>query len=140
MEENERAIRRIKEHPILGVGFVDLLSKEKRWFFSGGWFGSSVESLHNSVLDILLRLGLVGFIPFLWISALFLLRGFRNWKKINDPFLQAICIGFTVSYVGTFFSGIFDPFFNCWRGVIAIATMWGTNEAIYRVEGIEDKR
>jgi O-antigen ligase len=137
------------KYPILGIGLGTRYKPVKRLllraspsdpqstvtsYFLGGLM------LHNSFLDIPLRFGLVGFIAFLWISAVFLVRGFRNWRKIKDPFFRAVCIGYTVSYVGTLITSNVDPFLTEWRGVIGIAIMWGTNEAIYRLEGIENKK
>jgi len=99
-----------------------------------------IPILHNSFLDIILRLGLVGFVPYIWLTATCLIRGFRNWKNVQDPFLKVLCIGLTVGYVGIFINALTDPIFLSPRGIIPISIIWGVNEVIYRVEGIEDKR
>jgi O-antigen ligase len=147
--ENEFAFKKIMKYPILGIGLGTRYKPVKRLLLGASpsdpqsivtsYFLGGIM-LHNSFLNIPLRFGLVGFIAFLWISAVFLVRGFRNWRKIKDPFFRAVCIGYTVSYVGTLITSNVDPFLTEWRGVIGIAIMWGTNEAIYRLEGIENKK
>jgi hypothetical protein len=87
-----------------------------------------------------MRLGLVGSVPFIWLTVSCLIRGFRNWKKVQDPFLRVLCIGLTVGYVGILMNALFDPLFLNSRGAISIPIIWGINEVIYRVEGIEEKR
>ena len=99
-----------------------------------------IHGLHCGLLEIVLRLGLVGFVPFIWLTALCLIRGFRNWEKVQDPFLRVLCIGLTVSYVGILITSLLESVFLSWRGSIAIPIIWGINEVIYRLEGIEDKR
>lgn len=147
--ENDFAFKTIMEYPILGIGLGTSYLPGKRLRFRasrtdsesiGGSHFRVGLMIHNSFLDIPLRFGLVGFISFLWISALFLMRGFRNWRKIKDHFFRAVCIGYTVSYVGTLITSNVDPFLTGWRGVMGVAIMWGTNEVIYKVEGIGDKR
>jgi cell division protein FtsW (lipid II flippase) len=85
-------------------------------------------------------LGLVGSVPFIWLTASCLIRGFRNWKKVQDPFLRVLSIGLTVSYVGILMNAltVLNPL-TPW-GSIPIPIIWGINEVIYRVEGIEEKR
>lgn len=145
--ENELAFMTFLKSPIWGIGFGKSYGQKKGVFMRHWWdvFSQSKKiaatgEIHNSLLVILMRTGLLGSISFVWISVLFLMRGFRNWKKINDPFLRAICIGFTVSYIGTLISSTVEPFLNSWRGIVGSAILWGTNEVIYRVEGIEDNK
>jgi O-antigen ligase len=97
-------------------------------------------TFHNSILDLVLRLGLVGFVPFIWLTASFLIRGFRNWKKVQDPFLRVLSIGLTASYVGILINALTNPILLSGWGTIPIAIIWGINEVIYRLEGIEEKR
>lgn len=140
--ENQVAWENILTYPIFGVGWGPSIHMNKLPKIWAGWFvlKRTYLSIHNSILDLLMHLGLVGFSLYAWVSLLFLLRGFRNWKKIKDPFLQAVCISFTVGYVGIIVNSFVEPFFHIWRGIIPISILWGTNEAIYKVEGIEGKK
>ncbi|MCX5885187.1 MAG: O-antigen ligase family protein [Proteobacteria bacterium] len=95
---------------------------------------------HNSILDVVMRLGLVGLIPFIWLFALPLIRGFRYWKIVQDPFLRILSIGLTASFVGIFMTALLSPILLTTSGSIPIPIIWGINEVIYRLEGIEEKR
>jgi len=129
--ENEYAFKAFVKHPMLGIGLTAPYRPAKYWFGPRGVWG-----LHSSLLTIPLRFGLVGFIPFLWISVSFLVRGFRKWKKVPDPFFKAVCIGLILSYIGTLLSSVVEGLLCDWRGIIGVAIMWGTNEVIYKVEKI----
>ena len=97
-------------------------------------------TFHNSILDVVMRLGLVGSVPFIWLTASFLIRGFRNWKKVQDPFLRILSLSLTASYVGLLINALINPIlFSAW-GTLPISIIWGVNEVIYRLEGIEEKR
>jgi hypothetical protein len=139
--ELKNKVRRKEEKLKVGEGVKEgetktvTVTREERQLVPQSFFTGM--NIHNSLLNIPLRFGILGSISFLWISVTFLARGFRNWKKIKDPFCRAVCIGYTVSYAGTLLTSTMDPFLTSWRGVIGIALMWGTNEAIYRLEGIE---
>jgi O-antigen ligase len=140
----------------LRVGKTNVLTKpeaqegKKKPVKGWGWWwgiGSPYEIrkiklpvFHNSLLEIVLRLGLVGSVPFIWLTALCLIRGFRYWKIVQDPFLSVLSIGLTVSYVGMYMTALLCPLFFGFGGAISIAIIWGINEVIYRLEGIEEKR
>jgi len=81
-----------------------------------------------------MKMGIIGFVPFLWMSFTFLKRGFLNWSKIDDRFLKCIVIGFTLSYLGLMISNVVAPKFMEWPGIIIIGIILGMNEAIYRVD------
>lgn len=101
---------------------------------------SQSPMFHNAILDAVMRLGLVGSVPFIWLTALGLIRGFRNWEKVQDPFLRILSIGLTVSYLGILINALTSPILLTGAGAIPIAIIWGVNEVIYRLEGIEEKR
>lgn len=99
-----------------------------------------IPVFHNSFFDIIMRFGLVGAIPYYWLTVLTLMRGFRNWKKVKDPFLRILCLGSTVSYAGILLNALTEPLLLNWRGSIPIPLIWAINEVIYRLENVEEKK
>lgn len=79
--ENGYAVDQIITHPILGSGMgstyrpynsrLDTPANNLRWF------------IHNGHLRILLDSGIIGYLAFIVLSMVFLIRGFRNWKNIK---------------------------------------------------------
>ena len=93
--ENEHAVKTIQNNPVFGIGYTRpyrpqlYYPEDKLRHF-----------VHNGYLWILLKLGLAGFIPFLWFSYLFIKRGLGNWEKINNDSHKAIVLGSVVWYLG----------------------------------------
>ncbi|MFX0195703.1 MAG: O-antigen ligase family protein [Candidatus Hodarchaeota archaeon] len=126
--ENRYAWEKIKRYPILGIGLANEFRPKL-------YKKDSPRGLHNAYLYLWLYFGLPGLLLFLWMSALFISRGFKIWKKPDDPFLRAMIIGFSLSYFGMMISNMVAPFFvQSWRLAI-FGTIMGVNEVIYKIEG-----
>ena len=126
-KENRYAVEHIKERPIFGIG---LGSKYRP---GGTWRDDEGTYIHNGYLWILMKTGLIGFLPFMWFYISFLIRGFQNWRQINDAFLKAAFLGFTLSGTGILLAAIVNPLFMEWFAIVIIAVMVGLNESIIRI-------
>jgi hypothetical protein len=100
---------------------------------------TKIPIFHNSLVDLVLRFGLVGTVAYFGLTALCLIRGFRNWKNVQDPFLMTLSLSLTVGYVGMLINALTSPILLSTGGAIPIPIIWGVNEVIYRIEGIEEK-
>ena len=91
-------------------------------------------SVFHTLFNITNTLLLVGFIPFIWLYASFLKRGFTHWLSIREPKLRAVVLGFTLAVLGQAISNIVVPnFFQSWS-LVVFAIAISTNELIYRWE------
>lgn len=127
MRENESAIARIKEHPLLGVGPGGPL--RQAW-----WNGDTLTRyMHNSYLFILADLGVIGFVPFLGFSIVFLLRGFYYGHRLPDPILKGWVLGLTLSYVTLAIASISGPEFMSDHTTPVVGMMLGINEVAIRL-------
>jgi len=96
LKENEVAIPKIKENPILGLGLgAEWRDAWDRWDARNRFQGF----IHNGYLYLLIDMGIVGFLPFLWFSIAHLVIGFFAWYRLQDPILKGLVIGFTLSYL-----------------------------------------
>jgi len=125
--ENQHAWQKIQQYPLLGIGPGNDYRPRVRL---GG--DETTGYMHNTYLFILMDFGLMGFVPFVWFSALFLLRGYRRWATVRDPTLRAIVLGFTLAYVPMLVAGIAAPVFMAWFWTPVVGVMLGINEVIYR--------
>jgi O-antigen ligase len=134
MIENKFAIEEILAHPIFGIGFT----RHYRPQIYGPndnlqWY------LHNGYLWILLKMGILGLIPFLWFSYIFVKRGIKNWQSVEDRFFKAIVLGSVISYLGVALTNFACAYFmENWQTAV-FGLSFGINEVIYRVEGIDSK-
>jgi O-antigen ligase len=128
VEEGKFARLTIQENPWLGVG----PGNDYRPQF---WSGDRLTHyVHNTYLFILVDMGIVGLIPFIWFTVVFLVRGARLGIVIRDRGLRAIALGFTLSYVAVLIVGIVAPVFMEWYWPPVLAIMFGVNEVIYRFD------
>ncbi len=127
LRENTSAILKIQEHPLLGVGPGGRLRYE--W-----WNGDELTRyMHNAYLFILADLGVVGFLPFLWFSVLFLGRGFFFGRKLSDPFLKSWVLAITLSYVALLIASVAGPEFMTQHTTPVIGTLMGISEVAIRL-------
>ena len=123
--ENYYAFEKIKKYPIAGIGLGNSYIYRERWEGDKGTY------IHNGYLWILTQMGLLGFIAFIWLSIYFIVRGFKNWKYVNDPFLKGVSIGFTLSYLALMISNFVSPKFIEWSAIVIIGTLMAINEKIH---------
>jgi O-antigen ligase len=97
---------------------------------TGGLVESHTYFIHNSHLGILLHSGLLGYLGFTWLSLAFLLRGFRNWRKIPNARMRAVVLGFTLVYLAVLIAAGANSVFAHWSWVPVLGIMMGMNEVI----------
>jgi hypothetical protein len=126
--EYEYALPQIASHPLLGLG----LGANYRPFLAGidyeGFDGRYY--IHNGHFWLITKIGLLGYFCFVWVSAVFVIRGLKYWRGVADPELRAIVLGFTLTYVGVLVGSIVNPMFMQWYWTPVIGTMWGVNESV----------
>ncbi|MCP4536929.1 MAG: O-antigen ligase family protein [Chloroflexi bacterium] len=128
--ENEYALKVIKQHPLLGIGPGNNYRPRVRL---GG--DSNTGYMHNAYFFILMDLGLVGFIPFVWFSVLFMVRAYRLWSTIRDKTFMSVALGFCLSYITVLIASTASPMFMDWFWTPVLGVMLGVNEVIYRLNG-----
>ena len=127
LRENEAAMIRIKEHPLLGVGPGGKLRHE--WWLGDGF----TRFMHNSYLFILADLGILGFLPFLWFSVAYLVRGFVFGLTLQDPVLKGWVLGLTLGYIALLIAGAAGAELVGWHTTPVIGVMLGVNEVAIKL-------
>lgn len=63
-------------------------------FFGIGMYPDkySVSGLHNIVLDILLRCGVIGTINYLTMFAILIKKGYYTYKSVKNPYFMMVCV------------------------------------------------
>ncbi len=135
--ETGYAIQSIAQHPLLGIGLGNLyrpFTADDKYHLPEHpgiglrWY------MHNAYLWVWTMMGLMGFMPFIWLYSSFLVRGFTRWHRIGDPKLRAVALGFTLAILGQAISNLVAPnFVQSWI-LIVFAIMLGISELIFRWE------
>ena len=95
----QEGIKQLLKNPILGTGFGKILHVDFRGFTST----VEIRGLHNDFLGILIQLGILGFIPFIFINY-YTIKYFRKLYKLNNPELIALFAFYIATLVGIFFA------------------------------------
>lgn len=130
MIENGYAFSSIVSHPLMGLGVGAIYRPwDPRLDNSGLDFRGYI---HNGYLWVLLQSGLIGFLPLMWLSIAFLIRGFTSWQSITDNRMKAIFLGLTLVYLTVLIAAVVNSTFVQWRWTPVIGIMIGINEVILR--------
>ena len=134
--EYEHAIDVVAKHPITGLG----LGANYRPFLFGydhqNFDGRNY--IHNGHLGYMYQTGLLGYGLLLMVSAVFLYRGFKLRRQIEDENLHAVILGFTLSYLGILIGSVTTPIFNGLDAIPLIGMMWGFNELVFARHGSQE--
>ncbi|MBU3158686.1 O-antigen ligase family protein [Clostridium frigoris] len=108
------AIMMIKEHPILGVGNGNFISRYNEYVSK--YKGLSYNAYkrypaHNSYLKVESELGIVGIVSFLAILVTSLFRVKKLFTLTDDKFIKAFYMGAFASMIAFFFMNISDNLF-----------------------------
>jgi O-antigen ligase len=128
--ENGYAFSAIASNPLIGLGMgaryrpwdSRLDSKTDTYDFR--------RHIHNGHLWILLQSGLLGYLSLMWLSVVFLMRGFRYWRSIPDDRMRGVVLGFTLVYLAVLIAAVTNSSFMQWRWTPVIGIIMGINEVI----------
>lgn len=125
--ENQFAVEKIKNQPLLGIGLGNDYRKDIDWNPKLNAY------IHNGFLWILMKIGIFGFIAFMCFLIHAICRGLRYWKQIQDDYLRCVAIGFMLACLGFMMSALMNPVFMQWHSSPIIGLMLGGNELIFRL-------
>jgi O-antigen ligase len=129
--ENKYALQKIAKQPLFGIG----LGNDYRPPITDNdaIFTDATKYIHNGYLWILLNLGLIGLLPFLWFFTGFITRGFKHWERIKDTDMRALLAGFTLSVLGFLPINIVNPMIMQWFSIVVFSVAIGFGEVIIRI-------
>ncbi len=133
--ENNYALSSIGSHPVIGLGMG---ARYRPWDSRLDVRGSDDDSrrhIHNGHLWIMLQSGLLGYLSFMWLSVVFLMRGFRFWQGVAKDGMKGVVLGFTLAYVAVLIAAVANSTFMQWRWTPVIGIMMGVNEVILKNAG-----
>jgi O-antigen ligase len=134
--EIDFALQSAARNPVLGIGLGQDYRPRIDWmdYYRQGRIWSHMSYMHNGYLYILVDMGLIGLLPFLWLLLRFLAKGFASWKKRGDLPERGLVLGFTLGGLAIMLSAIMSPRFLEWPGIVVLAVLMGLTESISRLE------
>jgi O-antigen ligase len=131
--ETDYALQQVVSHPLLGLGLgAQYRPFDSRIDYVGqGWDARGY--IHNAHLWIMVDTGLLGYACLVWLSILFLIRGFQHWREIKDPKMQSLVLGTTLAYLGLLFTALVNPIFMQWGWVPVLGIILSVNEVVFKM-------
>jgi hypothetical protein len=115
----------IVQHPIWGIGMANP-------YRPPFYLGDTLQTfIHNAYAWLWLKAGIVGLISYLCLGTVFVVRGLRNWSRVEPGLLQATTLGFSLAYLSLAASNFVAPFFVQDWSLALIGVMFGINEVAY---------
>lgn len=94
------------ENPIIGIGF----GKKLAFDYFGYPTKIEMRDLHNNFISIALQMGILGFISFGLIQALFVAKSIKIFKKFDD--IKPIVLGYIACFILFLVSANFGVYFD----------------------------
>jgi O-antigen ligase len=114
----------IPQHLVTGWG----LGVEFQYYESGSRSVITIAYAHNIVLDLWLRLGLVGLVMFVVAMGYSLVDGVNAWRRHPDPVVAALALGILAVLAGLLATAFLEPFLDEYR----LATLFGVSLGMLR--------
>lgn len=133
--ENQYAYVAIAEHPLMGLGMgtpYRPLDFRLDYRNADGTVTNGSSFIHNGHLRILIQSGILGYLSFLWLSWLFLYRGYKFWCTISHDQIKSVVMGNVLVYLAILIAAVANSTFMQWRWTPLLGMMFGVNEVIYR--------
>lgn len=123
------AVEAIAERPLIGGG----LGFDYRPPFYGV-DDRNLDFVHNSFLWFLKDMGFVGLVSLLMLFFAFIVRGFRRWHTIENPYGKSVVLAnATTTFAMVLFALQGSPFIGHWN-VSVFGLMMGVSEAFILVD------
>ena len=108
----EYTLRRIAEHPLVGIGYgkdnFKLVYGQLPEQVQGGHYSILSAGTHNTFLDLSLGVGLPGLALFVWLLQRIAVQALTRFRQSEDPITKAMTLGVGVSIIGLTVRLLFD--------------------------------
>jgi O-antigen ligase len=100
------------DYPIFGVGLDQFLPQYwRRYVEPAGWPERYTSHPHNLILDLWLRLGILGLAAFTWLGGVIVVLALAAWRAVSQPAERVIAVGAIAALVAGLVHGLVDNAF-----------------------------
>jgi O-antigen ligase len=114
----------IPQHLVIGWG----LGVELQYYETGSRSVETIAYAHNIVLDLWLRLGLIGLLLFVIALGASVADGLKVWRRHSDPMIAALALALVAVLAGLVATALIEPLLDEYR----LATLFGVSIGMLR--------
>jgi O-antigen ligase len=115
----------IPQHLLIGWG----LGVELQYFEAGTRTVQTIPYAHDIVLDLWLRVGLIGLVLFVLAMAASFTGGLRTWRRHPDPITAALALALVVVVAGLMVTALLEPLLDEYRFAVLLGISLGMMRA-----------
>lgn len=129
--EYHYGLPQIAKHPFFGLG----MGAQYRPFISqiDGWGNMGPNYTHNGHLWIAMKGGLLSWISLMIFMVMFIVDGFKKWRKIQDPDKQSLALGFTLVAVSIIVASILHPIIITFFWTPLLGIIFAINHVLFKL-------
>ncbi|MFN8483689.1 MAG: O-antigen ligase family protein [Anaerolineae bacterium] len=132
--ETQTAVQSISEHPFVGVGLGGAYRHVTLFQDVGMGSADLTRFIHNAYLYIIVKMGFLGLVTFLWFYFAFLIWGWHDSQALRDGQAQTIAIAVVCAGVGLLQWSLTTPHFFSTESTVIVGVMVGTVAATLAME------
>jgi len=133
----------IKDHPITGVGLVDLLPIYDKYVYPHVPEELRYERLghfHNNLVQVAVQTGILGLTIFVFLMFNIVRSEWEGYRAVGDRFLKCISLGNLAAFAGFFINGMFEYNFGDSEVIMLIWFTLGLSIACRRLSSCESSQ
>lgn len=128
--EYQYGIPQFLSHPIFGLG---LGAKYRPYIIPKDWEGFDGRAwIHNGNLWLLVKTGLLGYLPLITVILISLYRGFKYWRLIPETWKRYLVLGCALSILGMIIGSFIEPTWMRLSWTTIIGIVLGVNELLIK--------
>lgn len=129
VKENSDAVESIKNNPILGIGLANKYRNIR---------DPSLKLLetyvHNGYLWVLIKMGILGFLPFVSFFLWFLYESLKSLFELEPGYLRSVHVGISLFILAVMAINFVNPMFMQWMSLVVIVISMGIANVVKRIE------
>ncbi len=148
--EFQQGFAALRESPWLGVSLgnsyrpvTTLQGEVLGWWTDGslerGYVSRFTRFIHSSYLAIAVKMGILGFIAFIWFCLIFIWESWRLVRRMPDSLNKGIVLAIFTSFIGLMQWSVFHTHFMRTESTIAVGIMTGIVASINHLHEISSR-
>jgi hypothetical protein len=128
--ETKAALDELESHYLWGIGMSEVVEKKKIVYNDQEYYMTNIESLHNSYLNFVFKIGFPSLIAYLILIFIALRRSYLLFKNTERTLVKGISIGIFLSYMRIMINAVSQHYFWHMPSIAPITYLFALTEVL----------